>query len=130
MFTIEQIMSAHTKVKSGAEFPNYIQDLKKLGVTFYETHVSDGYTNYFGKDYYTIASTPKYEQIIIADETDIKQFQADLKAHQLGKTNYHTFCKDAATSGVEKWVVCMDKMTCTYYDRAGKEMLVEIVPTP
>ncbi len=32
MFTIEQIKEAHAKVKSGADFPNYIHDLIILGV--------------------------------------------------------------------------------------------------
>lgn len=34
MFTVEQIKTAHSKVKSGADFPAYIQDIKKLGVTY------------------------------------------------------------------------------------------------
>jgi hypothetical protein len=42
MFTVEQIKTAHGKVKSGADFPAYIQDIKKLGVTSYETFVTDG----------------------------------------------------------------------------------------
>ncbi len=29
MFTVEQIKTAHSKVKSGADFPAYIQDIKK-----------------------------------------------------------------------------------------------------
>ena len=33
MFTIEQIKNAHAKVKSGADFPTYVQNLIKLGVT-------------------------------------------------------------------------------------------------
>jgi len=37
MFTVEQIESAHGKVKSGADFPNYIQEIKKLGVVSFET---------------------------------------------------------------------------------------------
>jgi hypothetical protein len=41
MFTIEQIKSAHTKVKSGADFPNYFKDLIQLGVTSYEAFVAD-----------------------------------------------------------------------------------------
>ena len=32
MFTVNQIKEAHSKVKSGADFPAYIQDIKKLGV--------------------------------------------------------------------------------------------------
>ena len=31
MFTIEQIETAHSKMKSGAEFPSYINDIKQLG---------------------------------------------------------------------------------------------------
>jgi hypothetical protein len=33
MVTIEQIKQAHNKVKSGADFPKYIQEIKKLGVS-------------------------------------------------------------------------------------------------
>lgn len=32
MFTVEQIEEAHSKVKSGTDFPNYIQEIKNLGV--------------------------------------------------------------------------------------------------
>lgn len=31
MFTVEQIETAHAKVKSGADFPNYIKEIKELG---------------------------------------------------------------------------------------------------
>lgn len=128
MFTIEQIKASHLKVKSGADFPNYVQDLIKLGVTFYETYVSDGHTDYSGTDDYKISSAPKYSQLIITEQSDVEQFRLDLKAHQQGKTDYATFCNDCAKSGVEKWTVRMDKMTCTYYDKAGNEILVEAIP--
>ncbi len=49
MFAIEQINTAHSKVKSGADFPAYIQDLKKIGVQAYESFVSDGHTVYYGQ---------------------------------------------------------------------------------
>ncbi|MGH2648681.1 MAG: DUF1398 family protein [Ginsengibacter sp.] len=42
MFTAEQIKTAHSKVKSGADFPKYIQDIKRLGVTSFETWVIEG----------------------------------------------------------------------------------------
>jgi len=130
MFTIEQIKSAHSKVKSGADFPNYVQDLLKLEVTYYETYVADGHTDYFGKQDYKISTEEKYDKLIIADNSNLLQFQADIKAHQQGKTNYPTFCADCAKSGIEKWTVDMVKMTCSYYDKAGNEMLVEIIPQP
>lgn len=130
MFTIEQIKTAHRKVNSGADFPAYIQNIKKLGVTYYETFVSDGHTDYFGVSDYKTSSTSKYDTLQIADTSKPEQFKSDLIAHQQGKTDFLTFCKDCAKSGIEKWAVSMDKMTCTYYDKAGKEILVENVPTP
>lgn len=129
MFTIEQIKNIHSKVKSGADFPGYVQDLIKLGVTFYESFVTDGHTDYYGKGNYKISSAGKYDKLVIADKRDISQFKSDLSAHQQGKTDYSTFCNDSAKSGVEKWTVNMDKMTCTYYDKTGNEMLAETIPT-
>lgn len=128
MFTLDQIKAAHSKVMSGADFPNYVQDLIQLGVTFYETYVSDGHTDYLGTNGYKTSSDPKYSELIIAEQCDVEQFRLDLKAHQQGKTDYATFCNDCAKSGVEKWTVRMDKMTCTYYDKSGNELLEEVIP--
>ena len=128
MFTVEQIKAAHSKVKSGADFPNYIQDLIQLGVTSYDAYVSDGHVNYFGKDNYQTSSKAKYEALTIAEICDIEQFKTDLKAHQQGKTNYPTFCSDCAKSGIEKWRVNMTDMTCTYFDKSENPVLVELIP--
>jgi uncharacterized protein YbcV (DUF1398 family) len=128
MFTVEQIRHAHSRVKSGADFPDYIQDLIKLGVVSYETFVSDGHTDYYGRDGYKTASAARYEPLVVAEFPNAGSFKADLAAHQQGKTDYPAFCRDAAREGVEKWVVVMDRMTCTYYDKAGKEMLEERIP--
>lgn len=125
MFTVEQIKAAHSKVKSGADFPAYIQDIKKLGVTYYETFVRDGHTDYYGENDCKTNSPARYEPLDIADSVNIEQFKKDLKEHQQGKTDYPTFIKMCATFGIEKWNVCMNKMTCTYHDKAGNAILVE-----
>ena len=41
IFELKEINEAHSKVESGADFPKYIQDLIKLGVTKYETLKTD-----------------------------------------------------------------------------------------
>jgi len=128
MFTIEQIKASHSKVKSGADFPAHIRDIKKSGVTYYETFVSDGHTDYYGTHNYKISTTAKYDTLKITETSNTEQFKTDLKTHQQGLTNYLTFCNDCAKSGIEKWDVCMDKMTCTYYDKAGNEILIEEIP--
>ncbi|RAR71351.1 DUF1398 domain-containing protein [Flavobacterium aciduliphilum] len=129
MFTLQQIHDAHAKVKSGADFPQYMQDSIALGVTSFETFVFDNHTNYYGKDNFKITSEGFSETLIIANESNIEQFKRDLKAHQQGKTVYMTFLNDCAKSGVEKWIVVMDTMTCSYYDKTGNEMVVEVIPS-
>lgn len=128
MFTIEQIQNAHSKVKSGKDFPKYIQDLKALGVTHYETFVSDGHTNYLGSNNFRISSNSKYDELSISDKSNAEQFKLDLKSHQQGNTDYPTFCRDCAKSGIEKWVVNIHQMTCTYFDQDENEILEEIIP--
>ena len=128
MFTIEQIEEAHSKVKSGADFPAYIQDIKRLGVTYYEYFVANGHTDFYGANNYKITSPVLYETLTIASIPNKEQFKVDLIAHQHGETDYLRFCKDCAKSGIERWSVCLDKMTCTYYDSAKNNILEEQIP--
>lgn len=130
MFTAEQIKTAHGKVRSGADFPSYIREIKAMGVTHYESYVADGHVDYHGLNNHTATVPAKYAPITIAGQSAQEQFKSDLKAHQEGKTDYLTFCTDCAKSGIEKWVVDMEKMTCTYYDKSGNELLVEVIPQP
>lgn len=128
MFTVEEIKAAHSKVKSGADFPSYIKEIKELGVTHYEAYVSDGHIDYHGANNYTATVPAKYAPLMIADTTKVEEFKAELLAHQQGKTDYLTFINMCAEVGVEKWKICMEKMTCIYYDLAGNEVLVEQIP--
>jgi len=128
MFTVEQIEQAHQKVKSGADFPKYIQEIKQMGVTGFETWVKDSHTEYFGASNYQTQSNPQYDELTIAEKSDKAKFVDYLKKHQRGETNYYAFCSHCAKTGIEKWIVNLDAMTCTYYDKAGNEILVEQIP--
>lgn len=128
MFTVEQIKTAHGKVRSGADFPFYIKEIKAIGVTHYEAYVSDGHINYHSGKEYTVTVPAKYETLVIAKSPKTEEFKAELLAHQQGKTDYLTFIKMCAETGIEKWEIRMDKMTCTYFDRSGNEILVEQIP--
>jgi len=129
MFTLEQVKAAHSKVKSGADFPNYVQEIIQFGVEAYDVFVADGHAVYFGKNNFKISSPPKYEILNIAPEVTLQTFKTGLKEHQQGKSDYLTFCKLAADCGIEKWTLDMQKMTCTYFDQDNNELLIEIVPS-
>lgn len=128
MFTVEQLKAAHSKVRSGADFPAYIKEIRHLGVTYYETFVTDGHTDYYGANDYKTTALAKYTKLTIAETSNNEQFKAELKEHQQGKTDYLTFIEMCATFGIEKWEVCMEKMTCTYFDKTGNEILIEQIP--
>jgi len=125
---MHQIEEAQSKIKSAADFPYYVQELIKLCVTVFNTYVNDGHSEYFGKDNYAIQSNGKYTVIQVAENSDTKKFTHYLKIHQQGATDYATFCKHSAETGVEKWVVDTNEMTCTYYDKTGNKMLEEAIP--
>ncbi|MDQ1160125.1 uncharacterized protein YbcV (DUF1398 family) [Chryseobacterium sp. SORGH_AS 447] len=128
MFTVEQIETAHAKVKSGADFPDYIEEIKQLGVQSFETWVKDSHTEYFGENGFRTKSQPRYAELTVADETDQDTFIRQLKSHQKGETDYMKFCEDCAATGVEKWIVDLNAYTCMYYDKAGNEILTEEIP--
>lgn len=128
MFTVEQIKAAHSKVKSGADFPAYIQDIKKLGVTAYDVFVADGHSDYYGHNHYRTSSPASHEPLTIGNTVEAEQFKKGLKEHQQGETDYPTFMAMCAICGIEKWTVFLDKMTCAYYDNSGNEILVEEIP--
>lgn len=128
MFTLEQIKEAQSKVKSGADFPAYFQDLKKLGIASYITYVTDGLTDYYGTNDFKISSQAMYDSLAITETSNIDQFISDLKAHQEGKTDFPTFCKDAAKSGIYKWAVDIAANTCSYFDKKDEKLLTEEIP--
>ena len=66
MVTISQIKAAHSKVKSGADFPAYVLEIIQLGVLRYENFVGDGHTVYFGANGFAAQSEAKYAALEIA----------------------------------------------------------------
>lgn len=128
MIHIEDIKSAHAKVKSGADFPAYIKAIKQMGVKSYATYVADGHTDYHGNAGERLTSEARYEVKSISAAADQEQFIASLRHHQQGHSSFPEFVTACATSGIEKWEVDLHAMTCTYFDRKGETILVEEIP--
>ena len=62
------------------------------------------------------------ENLEIYDKSDKVKFVHYLKIHQQGETDYFAFCKHCAETGIEKWIMSLQNMTCTYFDKSGKEI--------
>jgi uncharacterized protein YbcV (DUF1398 family) len=125
MFTIDQIKEAHSRVKSGSDFPNYIQELIAMGVKGYDTFVTDGHSEYFGDENHRAIATETYTTITVAPFANKERFIEFLVLHQNGQTDFITFCNHAGQCGIAKWSVDINEMTCTYYDQSNAEILIE-----
>lgn len=128
MFTEAQLKAAHARVKTGTDFPKYIQEIKGLGLVRYEYMVIDGRTVYYGADGYKIDSGSMYDNLQISTNPSPADLEYIIKVHQQGQTDFITFCNQAANAGVEKWVIDTQTMLCTYYDLAGNKMVAEPIP--
>jgi len=130
MFTLNNIRAAESKIKSGADFPQFIEEIKEMGVKRNDVYVSNGLSIYFDDEDNALQVSPdEYPTLIINDESSAGKLAHALKVHQEGETDYFTFCKQAADAGVEKWVSDLEEMTCTYLDSEGNELVKETIPT-
>ena len=129
-FTLDQIHEAFKRVKSGADFPQFVQDLKSIGVSHYDNYVSDGRTIYYGANDFAIDGGPKYPSILVNTYSSADKLRHSIAIHQQGQTDYPTFCNEAADAGVEKWTTQMIAMTVTYLDKQGTKLIVEPIPQP
>lgn len=128
MFTVEQIHEASRKVKSGADFPQFVQDLKAIGVTHYDNFVADGRTRYYGATNFVLDGEPKYPSKKIHNDSSADKLKYAISIHQQGQTDYPTFCQQAAEAGVEKWITHTIEMTVTYLDKQGNKLTIEPIP--
>jgi uncharacterized protein YbcV (DUF1398 family) len=127
MFTAKQIRDEHSKVKTGADYPRYIQTLKAMGITHYEFGVANGLNTYYG-DQHQATDEPKYEHLFIADRPSKEALSHAISIHQQGQTDFKTFCQMAAAAGVEKWIADLSKMVVLYLGKKGDTLLAEPIP--
>ena len=101
--------------------------LKALGVQRYDSYLADGHSEYFGQSGHKVVSPPAHEVLAVAETGQRQTFLEHLRRHEQRQTTYLEMSMGLAQSGIEKWTVDTGRMTMTFYDKAGNEMLVEQV---
>lgn len=127
MFTLEQIDDIHHRFGKSDTLSQYLEALKNIGVDKYDSFITDGHSEYFGRHGYKVVSPPVYEEISIAETCNRESFLKHLNLHNQGKTNYLEMCKGLADSGIEKWTFDTNNLTIAYYDPVGNEILIETI---
>ena len=97
MFTIEQVHEAFKKVKSGADFPQFVQDLKAIGVTHYDNYVADGLTKYFGTNNFVVNGEAKYPTMTVNNNSSADKLKHSISIHQHGQTDIRLFVRRQQT---------------------------------
>ena len=127
MFTLEQVNDIHDRLGNAGTLSQYLEALKSIGVDKYDSFITDGHSEYFGIDNQMVISPPVHKKLTIANTSSREDLLKHLNLHNQGKTNYLEMSRGLAESGIEKWSFDTSKMTITYYDTEGREMLVEAI---
>jgi uncharacterized protein YbcV (DUF1398 family) len=124
MFTLEQINDLHDRLGRAETLAEYLRGLRAIGVVCFDSYLADGHSEFFGGGH-SVVSPPAHHQLAVAETGDREEFLRHLKLHEQGKTSYVEMSEGLARSGIEKWTMDTGKLTVTYYDKAGNEMLAE-----
>ena len=128
-FTEQDIRAAYAKTRTGADFPRLIQDLKKLGIVSYDHMLESGSNIFHGKHGQSVSLSNMGPSVLVNGQADLELLKKHISEHQRGLTNYPTLCGLAGEAGVEKWTSDLLAMTCTYFDKSGRKLHVELIPT-
>jgi uncharacterized protein YbcV (DUF1398 family) len=124
VFAIDQINDLHERLGSAKTLAEYVRALKALGVERCDSNLADGHSEYFGQGGHCVVSPPEHDVLAVAETGQRETFLQHLRRHERRETTYLEMSRGLAQS-VEKWTVDANRMTMTFYDKTGREILVE-----
>ena len=127
MFTLQQIDALHSRFGRARTLFEYVRALKALGVERYDSYLIDGHSEYFGKGGEKVVSPAVHDNLPVAEVSQPDEVLKHLRLHERGETTYLEMSRGLAGSGVEKWTVETEKMTMTFCDTAGHDLLTEVI---
>jgi uncharacterized protein YbcV (DUF1398 family) len=125
MFTLEQITEIHDRSGNRDTLGVYLHALRDIGVKTYDSYITDGHSEYFGVDGQQLVGPAFHETFAIAETCDKERFLQYMKQVEQGGVGYVEMSKALADHGVEKWTFDTEKLTITYFDKAGNVLLGE-----
>ena len=125
MFTLDQITNVHDRLGNAKTLFEYAKALNALGVMYADSYITDGHSEYFGKDGYVVKSPSYHQTFEVAENSNEETFHEYMELSEQGKIGYVEMSEGFAKSGVEKWTMDTSRATFTYYDKSGKQLLVE-----
>lgn len=125
VFTIAEIEDLHDRLGAAATLPDYLRELNAMGVIRSDSFLSDGHSEYFGEDGYRVVGAATHEGLAVAEAARPDQLRRHLQRHERGESSYLEMSKGLAASGIAKWTFDTRRMTISYRDVGGNEVLRE-----
>lgn len=126
-FSLSAIQQAHQQY-TGVNFPKLFQAFKAMGITINTVDIQNGTTVYTHQSGEQITDKGVKSTVPISHHTDKEQLQESLKQHQIGETDFPSFCDEMARGGIYKWHISIDAGTCAYVNLKNEIVIVERIP--
>ena len=126
--TAESVKAIYSRPRTGADFPALIRELKGVGVVSYDHMIETGANVFHASNGGTLTLGNMGPACPVSDRPDLESLKRIIAEHQRGRSDYPTLCRLVGEVGVEKWVCDLDAMTCSYFDKSGNLMHVELIP--
>lgn len=99
-----------------------------MGITINTVDIQNGTTVYTHQSGEQIIDKGVKSTVPISHHTDKEQLQESLKQHQIGETDFSSFCDEMAQAGIYKWHISIDAGTCAYVNLKNEIVIVERIP--
>jgi hypothetical protein len=106
-------------------FLEYLRALQAIGVERCDSYVTDGHSEYFDSGGERVVSPPVHESFAIDEDSKRAMFLQHLRPARAARDD---LLRDLEGLGAERdreWTVDTFRTTMAFYDKAGREMLVE-----
>ena len=125
--TYEKFRQAQEK-SAGRKYPEYVKNLKEIGVQSYEVSVGDLLTTVYGNDGDPLEVPGASAQLVCSDTFFEPHLKAALASNQSGLTAYPEFMSEIAEAGVHRYVADLGSMMVTYYGKNPEDKYEEKIP--
>jgi len=127
-FTEENVRVIYSRPRTGADFPALIRELKSVGVVSYDHLIETGANIFHGGNGQALTLPRVGPAFPVSRQPNVESLKKIISEHQRGLSDYPTLCRLVGEVGVEKWVCDLLAMTCSYFDKSGSKMHVELIP--
>jgi uncharacterized protein YbcV (DUF1398 family) len=123
----EEIISQIEQDKS-LSYPTYVQQLKEIGVAFYEVRMRDRCRKFTSKSGQELMLTIGLPEVEVAEEFDYEAVKSAITRTQAGLTGYPAFLSEIAAAGVHSYRADLEAMRISYSGVKSADIYTEVIP--